>query len=276
MQDSPDLRQRNINTMLNWDALYPGIIPVLVLPYTKLNRPLAQLVRTTTRHWKILLTTDLISELPVLRGMFKVVEDKTSSTPFIGYADSDTVFDQSILDTLRCLLERTDYIRGKAVLITGHSSELVRHQLASPACRRCITNMSGKTKLSKCPDYLFMMRQHGFPWHNLPRLVVGRDYFADILIRHAVVNNVTVIDATLTLFALRQVTSCRQVESSTVLEEFAFRTWPAQVQCPPIYANSCMTLDVNKWNTACVSAAKWLPHAHIYIRTLINAAYRQA
>jgi len=244
MPNNPELVRRNINTLLNWDVLYPGIKPVLVLPYSQQDNSLYLLVKRITRHWKVLVTTAVTFDMPELQGMFKIVGNKTDHTPFIGYADSDIVFDFSILETLRCLLDKMVYLNRRPMLITGHSFELVHHRLSAAACLRCITNLSGITRLNKDQDYFFLSREHDFPWHNLPQLLVGRDHLQEILVRHALLYNVTLIDATITLFAVRQVPGSGQ--GSTFLDDLALKTWPAHVQCPLVYANRCLALDFNK------------------------------
>jgi hypothetical protein len=67
MIDKPQRLERNKNTLLNWDALYPAVRPVLFIPQNDTNNTLPNLVRNLTKHWMVLETPDMISGKPVLK-----------------------------------------------------------------------------------------------------------------------------------------------------------------------------------------------------------------
>ena len=89
MRDVSERLERNKNTLLNWDALYPAVRPVLFVKPNNTNSTLVNLVHGLTKHWKVLETPFWIEGKPVLKGMFKVIEEVGYETPFVGFTNGD-------------------------------------------------------------------------------------------------------------------------------------------------------------------------------------------
>jgi hypothetical protein len=265
MRDDPERRERNINTFLNWDALYPAVRPVLFIPQNDTNNTLPNLVRNLTKHWTVLETPDMISGRPVLKGMFKVLERVGYETPFIGVSNGDILFDKSISHTLFDIMKWDGNVTSEHVLLTGRRRNVIMDRVASPVCFTCLTALGRETELFvvDAEDY-FIFTKAGFPWDKCPSHVIGDVFYDNWLVGAAIKwPNITVIDGSMTINAIHQTdtdgnysghaTNTINEQLTPVGERFyaefgktfyiSLKTWshnitcPIQITCLPVHAD---------------------------------------
>ena len=206
MRDDVERLDRNKNTLRNWDALYPAVRPVLFVPQSATNNSLADLVRNITKHWKILETPYWKSGRPVLKGMFKVLEEVGYNTSYIGFSNGDILFDRSISETLADIVKWNSGIISKYTLITGQRRNVDMVNIPSPKCLDCMSQLVSKTGLfTKYAQDYFIMTKAGFPWQRCPDHVIGDTLFDNWILGAANAwSDVTVIDASMTLNAFHE------------------------------------------------------------------------
>ena len=206
MADDSVHLERNRKTLLNWDALYPDVQPVLFVPQNDTNNSLIDLVRNITKHWKILETPYWKSGRPVLKGMFTVLEQVGYESPFVGFCNGDILFDESIASTMQAIMEWDNDITSKCTLITGRRRNVMVNRLPSPVCLHCLTKLGQEAQLFlvDAEDY-FITTRAGFPWDKSPDHVIGDVFYDNWLVGAA--NkwpNITVIDGSMTINAIHQ------------------------------------------------------------------------
>jgi hypothetical protein len=177
--------------------------------------------------------------------MYKIIHESQHNTSLIGYADNNVLFDNSILDTLESVAKTAKNNPTKKVMITGHSSQFIRSGVGQGAsCLSCITHLSGNTKPIFDRQHYFFVSEAGFPWDTGSPFVVGTDNFDHLVLWHAVVKGVTVVDATITLFSVHQAghESRIHVYNKFPLDSLAIKTWPGHLPCPPAMPHKCIAV----------------------------------
>ena len=128
-----------------------------------------------------------------------------SSTPFVGYANADILFDRSLIATLRYLKDRLDVV-NQMILVVGRrrNVDVEKHDLGSGSNFTMIGRMdSVKLSHGYAQDY-FIVSRRGLPWEEIPDFVVGRNGYDNWLVVMAQRWNITLIDASRTVLALHQ------------------------------------------------------------------------
>ena len=192
-------------TLRNWAALRPYLAPVLFVPTHELNSskwmPLA-----ASRGWDVHETKDLRKKVPILAPMFKKIIHQTT-TPFVGYANADILFDHSLIWTLKRLTEIID-VTNTTLLIVGRrtNANITKFDLGSGANLTKITNMRDLMKRfhGMAQDY-FIISRRGLPWHEIPDFVVGRNGYDNWLVVKGQDWNISLIDASKSILAVHQV-----------------------------------------------------------------------
>jgi len=186
----------------NWAALSPGLDPVLFVPSTEKNSSWIDIAISS--NWTVRILHALRHNLPIIRAMFKDVLS-VSSTPFVGYANADVLFDRSLLATLRYLSESLD-ISKQMVLIVGRrrNIDIKTIDLGSGDNLTKISQMDNiRPFIAVAQDY-FIISRRGLPWDEIPDFVVGRVGYDNWLVAKARDWNITLIDASRTVLALHQ------------------------------------------------------------------------
>jgi hypothetical protein len=143
------------------------------------------------------------NNIPVLRSMFIAAKAKYNST-FYGYANGDILFTESLVKTLRTLNMYKDNIIFKQILVVGRRhNHLIENKTLETLeqVQNCSQFAHGFT--SDAQDY-FITTRDGFPWEDIPDLVVGRPGYDNWLVATAIRQNITVVEATRTLLAIHQ------------------------------------------------------------------------
>ena len=198
-----DCRRAIHNRLINnWAALSPALHPVLFVPSTERNS--SWIDRASANNWTVRILYALRHNLPILKAMFKDVL-AVSSTPFVGYANADILFDRSLIATLRYLKDRLDVV-NQMILVVGRrrNVDVEKLDLGSGSNFTMIGRMdSVKPFHGHAQDY-FIVSRRGLPWEEIPDFVVGRNGYDNWLVVMAQRWNITLIDASRTVLALHQ------------------------------------------------------------------------
>jgi len=186
----------------NWAALSPHLDPVLFVPFTEYNNSWISTARSN--NWKVRILYALRHNLPVLTAMFKEILASTT-TPFIGYANADILFDTSLITTLRYLSRRIN-VTNEMILIVGRrrNVDIDKVHLGSGDNLTKISQMDNiRLFIKRAQDY-FIISRRGLPWNKIPDFVVGRNGYDNWLVTKAQDWNITLIDTSNTVLALHQ------------------------------------------------------------------------
>ena len=192
------------NTLHNWSALRPRVVPVL---YTVDTDP--RLVRTAKRlGWLVLPAPDVNRyQTPFLRQMYQTASQRVDSV-FYGYSNGDIMYDDSLVRTLEAVVSsesRGHFLNKNQTLVVGKRTNF---RVRNRAIYRledvsAFARTEGDQFLLTSSDYFFIERNR-FPWQQLPPIVIGRADIDLFLVPFASQNGVLIVDATKTLTALHQ------------------------------------------------------------------------
>ncbi len=229
--------------LTNWATLMPKVLPLLYVPQHEWDSSRWK-GEALSRGWRVQNINKLRKKRPILSDMFKQTL-RESESPFVGFANADILFDESIIRTLEYLMQIID-VDNWTILITGKSRILntAMYELGSGNNLSHITLMKMKTDVGyeEKEDY-FIISRKGLPWDEMPDFVIGTSGFDKWLLVMAQDWNVMAIDASLTMLALCQ----RESEfpdvktakynisalSWSVVEDFAYKR--ARTECLPFY-----------------------------------------
>ncbi|KAK2150674.1 hypothetical protein LSH36_396g06009 [Paralvinella palmiformis] len=193
------IHKRLIN---NWLALPPGLDPVLFVPFTEHNS--SWISSAIANNWRVRFLYGLRKNLPILSAMFKEVL-ALSTTPFVGYANADLLFDASLISTLRLLSQRLN-VSNEKILIVGRRRN-VDTAAVNLGSGSDLTKISEMEKIGlhqdNAQDYFIISRQ-SVPWNEVPDFVVGRIGYDNWFVSKAQDWNMTLIDASRTILAVHQ------------------------------------------------------------------------
>ena len=193
-------------TLINWESLSPQVTPVLFMPYTEMNTS-SWSVTARSRNWDVRILHALRHRLPLIKYMFQEILN-SSTTPFVGYANADILFDSSLIQTLRSLMASSSPdVPHQMTLIVGRrrDANITTFDLGSGDNLAKISQMHKlRAHHSFAQDY-FILSRKGLPWNDMPDFVVGRNGYDNWLVAKAQYWNITLIDATETLLAVHQV-----------------------------------------------------------------------
>ncbi|KAK2148468.1 hypothetical protein LSH36_496g01027 [Paralvinella palmiformis] len=204
MKDIALREQIHANTLLNWAALSPWLVPILFASNSLTEERWSN--AASGLGWTTVRTNYAIGEVPILKRMFKSVEERGYDTPFIGYANADVLFDDELIKTLLGVLESYDDVGERMILLTGRRKNINAHLLKDAACLSCLRNFAFKARLYQpdAEDY-FIFSRAGFPWDNVPEFVVGAPGYDNWLVAKALQWDVAVIDGSRTINAIHQI-----------------------------------------------------------------------
>ncbi|GAB1597535.1 uncharacterized protein LOC115214179, partial [Argonauta hians] len=145
------------------------------------------------------------NQVPVLKSMMLDILASFPNSDYYGYANSDILFDDSLIKTLKAIKESIP--TNTPILIIGQRTNVNVTSLGHIEYPNLISKIAKTGELMKgiAIDY-FITNRH-FPWNLVLDLVIGRIYYDNWLVHFSIEQNVTVIDATNTLLAVHQTTS---------------------------------------------------------------------
>lgn len=237
----------------NWGSLRPWVRPVLfeIFPNSTLSKQ--KLSNMAKLGWNIEMPPRLIknSKHYVLRDMFTTLSDQLHyHTPFVGYAKPGILFDYSIVETLMYVSRiPRDKLDGRGLLLIGRNSEAKATEV--PQFYGNVTFVSKlyqESSLSEPSDinYLISTRNE-FPWQQVPDFVVGQTGFEKWAAWTAAKLNITVIDVTLSLHSVKQLSERstylkrKSISSVCVRNEISQklkRMVQAQTACAPYFTKN--------------------------------------
>ena len=158
MKDSDDRRQIHHRMLVNWASLES-------YNWTHMARSLGWTVRNVPKQ---------IHKLPVLKHMFRDAIEADTKTPFYGYANSDILFDSSLVETLQTL--RTTGKNLKSPFVVGRRTNVnvtqITGNVSDDRYLRSLRKV-GSLFQTTAQDY-FITTATGFPWEKVPEFVIGR------------------------------------------------------------------------------------------------------
>ena len=202
------------NTLYNWNAFKPSVLPILFTNETLLAK------EAVRKGWHVLpiTATGTSFKLPVLRHMYMAVMKRFNAT-FYAYANSDILFTDSLLHTLKAfqnssLSSKTPFlIVGRRTNVENVTSQEVKtwEQIKNTTLLRGkLFNPWGIDYFITSPDY---------PWSIIPDVVIGRVAYDNWMVWNARRLGFTTIDATNTLLAMHQTTKAGNKEGHNQKEK---------------------------------------------------------
>ena len=211
------VRERVHNqTLKNWASLAPAVLSVL---YLMPNDRAYWTRRATELGWKVEKVPRTRAGVPVVKDMYNVTSEKYPS-PFIGFANADIMFGNSLVQTLVGLTQNNkELVHGGMSLIVGRRRRIEDSK---------VNDTSGEYVDSIAPhlrmysrygqDYFLFGNGGKFHWDRVPDFVVGRLGYDNWFVVMAQRWNITLIDGTQTLHIFHQVGK-DGVSSSRVLNK---------------------------------------------------------
>ncbi len=195
------VRERLHNkTLNNWASLAPAVLPVL---YLMPNDSEYWTRRATELGWKLEKVPRTRGGIPIVKDMFNVTAEKYPS-PFIGFANADNAFGNSLVETLVGLTQNNkELVHGRMSLIVGRRrgiKEININDTSAEYVDSIASSLKLYTKYGQ--DYFFFGDGGKFHWDRVPDFVVGRLGYDNWLVVMAQRWNITLIDGTNTLHNL--------------------------------------------------------------------------
>ena len=211
---TPERFAINNRTLYNWARLQPSVQLVL---FTETATASYLTSRATSLGWAVHVAPQLRSGYPVVPAMFMYCEQMANkSIPFIGYANSDVLFGDDLIETLIFINhvqsntmpsfgDTAVFVTGKRVTLTRAYYDELIHDAAEGAIsahRSAIhpNNISVPRDGPLSVDY-FIASKDTFPWRDVPEFVVGKPGYDNWLVAMAVERRLNVIDVTQTVVA---------------------------------------------------------------------------
>ncbi|KAK2145512.1 hypothetical protein LSH36_677g04014 [Paralvinella palmiformis] len=192
------------STMTNWATLMPAMLPVLYVPRVEWNASRWK-NRARDLGWRVRKAEKLKRKIPILNDMFRQTL-RQSKTPFVGFANADILFDETIIQTLQYLIRVID-VDNWTILITGkrRNINITQSDVGSGGNLTRISFLARETDFfhGKAQDY-FIISRRGLPWEEIPDFVIGRNGYDNWLLVMAQKWNAIAIDGSLTIGALHQ------------------------------------------------------------------------
>ena len=188
-------------TCYNWAAMMPLVQPVL---FTN-NIRAADMC--SKRGWETFpVGRTAAGGAPVLKDMFLAVRENVKSL-FYGFANGDILFDERLLQTLLKIYVSSLETELKNVLIVGIRTNVNNVTFEDAKTFKSLSETAkrrGKLFIPMSADYF--ITDAGYPWMDIPEIVIGRRGYDNWLILNALRQNQSVIDVTNTVLAVHQTT----------------------------------------------------------------------
>ncbi|XP_063443069.1 uncharacterized protein LOC134723385 [Mytilus trossulus] len=193
------------NTVKNWKYLSPFVTPVLFSD--------EELVRdeAESKGWRVLPVRNSSIGLPILKYMYMEIQ-KSFSSPFIAYSNSDLLFTDSIIKTLN-VISQSNLSKNNELLLTGRRTNVVNVTSIEASSAKNILKASKRGELYDGDALDYFITTSGYPWKDAPDLVVGRPGFDNWIVANARLMNFSVIDTTETIIAVHQTTEAGNKEA---------------------------------------------------------------
>ncbi|OWF52120.1 uncharacterized protein LOC110448187 [Mizuhopecten yessoensis] len=194
------------NTIRNWLQLKPLIHPVLFTNETLLAEEAME------KGWDVLPIRRAGRGVPILKHMYKDVIGRYSSS-FYAFSNGDILYSNSLIDTLKAVLNSSQVSKGKPIMIVGRRTnvqDVTSEEASSGKSVQRTANIRGKIFTVWAEDYF--ITSTNYPWKDIPEVVIGRRAYDNWLVSNARKQKHVTIDATDTLVALHQTTKAGNQE----------------------------------------------------------------
>lgn len=194
------------NTLRNWALLKPLIQPVVFTNETSLAEKAIEM------GWGALPVRKAGRGVPILKYMYQDVKEIYRS-PFYAFANGDILFTDSLIKSLKKILNSTKISKDNPLMIVGRRTNVqeVTSQEANTWTNVIKTAKTrGKVYTEWAEDYFITSAD--YPWKDIPEVVIGRRAYDNWLVTNARKQKHVTIDATETLLALHQTTRAGNME----------------------------------------------------------------
>ncbi|CAG2197399.1 unnamed protein product [Mytilus edulis] len=193
------------NTVKNWKSLSPFVTPVLFSD--------EEFVRgeAESKGWRVLPVKQSSIGLPILKYMYMEIQ-KSFSSSFVAYSNSDILFTDSIVKTLM-MVSQSNLSKTNELLLTGRRINVVNVTAIEASSFKGILKASERGELYAGDALDYFITTSWYPWKDAPDLVVGRPGFDNWIVANARLMNFSVIDTTETIIAVHQTTEAGNKEA---------------------------------------------------------------
>ena len=192
----------------NWAALKPSVQPVLFAATTPSSPEHRNLTLLALQLGWDVLPVPAVNQYgtPLIRDMYLTVYKRYRSIMY-GYANGDILFADNLVKSALKAWEFSLRAKGLPFVVGQRrdiplpdSKDGIFLKLSDPDV---VEKVSPSIPLAATTsiDY-FLTARHGYPWHLLPDLVIGRSRFDNYLVIMALHFNLTTISASKTISAL--------------------------------------------------------------------------
>ncbi len=198
------VRERLHNqTLMNWASLKPSVLPVLfVMP----NDSEYWTWRATELGWRVEKVPRTRENVPIVKAMFNVTSQKYPS-PFIGFANADNLFGNSLTDTLTGLSKCCwNLLHGRMSLLVGRRRGVNVSEISEEPSGEYVDQIASRFKMHStyAQDYFIFGGGGSFRWEDVPDFVVGRVGYDNWFVVMAQRWNVSLVDCSETISNLHQ------------------------------------------------------------------------
>ena len=190
------------NTLRNWAVMVSRVNLVLFVYGTDPN----MIKIAKSLGWRIHNTPRVNNYgTPYLKEMYKVVSE-TYNSSFYGYCNGDILFDNGLADTVEALSKFTESEQIPRLMVVGRRTNYEMkesEELYNVTDIQRAAKAKGKLFMPDAVEY-FLIAHNDYPWHKVPDIVIGRSAYDNYLVAFAIMQGITVVDATSTILALHQ------------------------------------------------------------------------
>ncbi len=198
------VRERLHNqTLMNWASLKPSVLPVLfVMP----NDSEYWTWRAMELGWRVEKVPQTREDVPIFKAMFNVTSQKYPS-PFIGFANADNLFGNSLIETLTGLSKCCwDLLHGRMSLLVGRRRGVNASEISEDPSGEYVDQIASRFRRhgTYAQDYFIFGGGGSFRWEDVPDFVVGRAGYDNWFVVMAQRWNVSLVDCSETISNLHQ------------------------------------------------------------------------
>ena len=206
-KDEASRHHIHLNALHNWAKFIPLMQPVLFS--SESTRQFDSIARQLGWHvYQIPRVND--NGTPYISDMLDVIMNNgTYNSVFYGFANGDILFDTSLPETLKALVDRKNALPQAPVLVTGQRTNYkMSDNWTQPITDfYYIEQLRARGKLFQTDAEDYFLFTPDFPRSLFKELVIGRIAYDNYIVAMGIKLNVSVVDVTKTVTALHQQSS---------------------------------------------------------------------
>lgn len=198
-KNSPERLKIQLNTVKNWAQYLPLVQPVLFSTFD--NKRFFKNI--SDFGWIIIEKTRTNSfSTPYLKDMYsKAIQINNGNSFFYGFSNGDILFDDGVIKTLNCIKK---HFPDTVSLVVGQRSNFKVDLSKALFKSKSLKAIKAALFRQDAEDYFFISHANEYPWKSYKDVVIGRPGYDNYLVGKAIMDNITVIDATKTMKAFHQ------------------------------------------------------------------------